>query len=459
MKSIISKLTALFSAFLNKGHERSIKAKKNILASLILRGLSIGISIIMVPITLNYITYSSYGIWLTLSSIVGWFAFFDIGLTQGLRNKFAEAKAKGEHELAKIYVSTIYAVLAIIFFLVWCVFILVNNYLNWAKILNLPAEMASELSLLAVIIFSYFCIQFVLNIISTLVIADQQPAKESAINVAGQILSFIIILILVRTTEGSLINLSLALCISPIVILILANIFFFRGSLRNYRPSFKTIQFKYAKGLFNLGVIFFIIQIASIIQFQSANVIIARSFGPEEVTSYNIVYKYFGIINMVFMIFITPFWSASTEAYFKKEYDWIKGSIRKYNRLNLLLLIISVVMLIFSNKIYTVWLNVESVPIEFKLSLWGFIYFNVYIFGSKYVFFLNGINALRIQFWSSLISPVVYILIAILLINYFHLGVASLFIASVLANFNAIVIAPIQYHMIINKNKRGIWVK
>jgi hypothetical protein len=30
-----------------------------------------------------------YEIWLTLSSIVGWFSFFDVGLGHGLRNKFA----------------------------------------------------------------------------------------------------------------------------------------------------------------------------------------------------------------------------------------------------------------------------------------------------------------------------------------------------------------------------------
>ncbi len=59
---------------------------------------------------------------LQLSSIVGWFSFFDIGLTQGLRNKFAEAKAKGDDELAQVYVSTTYAILAMIFFAVWALF-------------------------------------------------------------------------------------------------------------------------------------------------------------------------------------------------------------------------------------------------------------------------------------------------------------------------------------------------
>ncbi len=110
----LSGLDFIFSK-INKGQERSIKAKKNILASLFLKGTSIIISIILVPLTINYINVSQYGIWLTLSSIIGWFAFFDIGLTQGLRNKFAEAIAKGNDSLAQAYVSTTYAILAIIF--------------------------------------------------------------------------------------------------------------------------------------------------------------------------------------------------------------------------------------------------------------------------------------------------------------------------------------------------------
>ena len=35
---------------------------------------------------------------------------------------------------------------------------------------------------------------------------------------------------------------------------------------------------------------------------------------------------------------------------------------------------------------------------DFILSFWGFLYFNIAMFAGKYVYFLNGINALRIQF-------------------------------------------------------------
>lgn len=453
--SIISFLNNL----INKGHGRSVKAKRNIIASIIIKGVSIAISFILVPLTINYINPSRYGIWLTLSSIVGWFSFFDIGLTQGLRNKFAEAKAYGEDNLAQVYVSTTYGILAAIFILIWLIFLIANHFINWANILNISEKMQTEISVLAIIVFTYFCLQFVFRVITTLVIADQQPAKASLIDVLGQIVSLIFISILVKTTQGSLIKLGLALCISPLMVLIGANIFLFRGTFKKYSPKFSKIKLSMAKGLFSIGIIFFIIQIAGVIQYETANIIIARNFGTSEVTSYNIVYKYFSVLNMIFIIFITPFWSASTEAYLKNDIAWIKNGIKKYNQLNLLLIFIGAFMLIFANNVYDLWLGKGKVLISFNFSIWGFIYFSCAIFSSKYVYFLNGINALRIQFWATVFSPFIYIGVCILLIGYYKLGVYSVFIASIVANFNGYILSPLQYHMIINKNKRGIWVK
>ncbi len=440
------------------GHERTARANKNIITSFLIKAASITISLVVVPLTLNYVNPSRYGIWLTLSSIVAWFSFFDIGITHGLRNKFAEARAKNDDESAQIFVSTTYGILAIVFISVWLLFLLVNPFLDWADLLKLSSEFNDDVSKLAIIVFTYFCMQFVLRTINTIISADQEPSQAALISVIGQLVSLIIIVILVKTTEGSLVKLGLALCAAPLLALIGANIFFFRGKYKAFRPKWSKVKFSHAKSLFNLGVVFFVIQIAGLVQFESANIIISRNFGPEEVTNYNIVFKYFGILSMGFMIFLTPFWSAATEAYVKNDIAWIKNSMKKYNILNIGFVVIGAVMLLLSSYMYDLWLGEDTVQIDFSLSMWGLVFFLVSIFGSKYVSFLNGISALRLQFWSSVVSPILYIVITLLLINY-QMGVHALFIASVIANFNAFILAPIQYHMIINKNKKGIWIR
>ena len=248
--------------------------------------------------------------------------------------------------------------------------------------------MRSEVSTLAVIVFTYFCIQFVLNIITTVLLANQEPAKSSLIDVLGQVVSLIFILILVKTTQGSLIRLGIALCISPLIVLVAANLFFFNGAFKRYRPSFSSIKFSNAKYLFNIGVIFFIIQVAGLIQYETANIIIARNFGTADVTSYNIVFKYFNILNMAFVIFLTPFWSASTEAYVKNDIAWIKNAIKKYNLLILLLVFGGLVMLTLSQKVYDFWLGKGKVNISFySFALRIFIFQPEYVCKQICIFF------------------------------------------------------------------------
>jgi O-antigen/teichoic acid export membrane protein len=342
---------------------------------------------------------------------------------------------------------------------VWLIFLLVNQFIDWAAILSVSSDMQREVSILAVIVFTYFCIQFVLRVITTILTADQQPAKSSLINLLGQLLSLLIVVVLVTYTEGSLVKLGVALCLSPVLILVAANLYFFRGAFKRYRPKLSKVKLSYARGLFNLGMVFFVIQVAAIIQFQTANIIIAKTYGTSAVTSYNIVYKYFGVLSMGFAIFLTPFWSASTEAFLKNDLQWIKDAVKKYNLLSALLIAGGALMLYLSDTVYDLWLGEDTVDISFTLSLWGFLFFSTQMFGDIYVSFLNGISALRLQFWASLVSPVVYLVVALLLIKYFEFGIYSLFIASIIADFNGIVLAPIQYFQIIHRSKKGIWIK
>lgn len=459
MNILKSEPVKLLTSFLTKGHERSVRAKKQIFSSLVIKGLSILTSLLLLPITLSYVDTSEYGVWLTLSSIVSWFVFFDVGLTQGLRNKLAEAKARGDDELAQILVSTTFAVLGLIFFGIWIISLVTNNFLDWSQILKVSTSMKSEVSTLAIIVFTYFCLSFVLRIITTVMLADQRPAGSSLINLIGQLISLAIIFVLVKTTEGSLIKLGLALCVSPMIVMLVANLFLFNGIYKRYKPSISKVRFSYAKELFNLGAVFFVLQMAVIIQFETANIIIARNFGTSDVTSYNIVHKYFGMLNMVFAIFLTPFWSASTEAFQKSDFQWIKNGIRRYNQLNILMVFVGCLMLAFSSFVYRIWLGEGTVDISFTLSLYGFLFFNTSMFGGKYVSFLNGISALRIQFYACLISPFLFIALVLFLVKVLHMGVHALFIAGIAANFNTFILAPIQTHQVLNKGKRGIWIR
>ena len=89
---------------------------------MLLKGGSIAISLLLVPLTLSYLNEYEYGVWLTLSSVLSWIYILDIGLGNGLRNKLTEAIALDDLKLAKIYVSTTFYSLTFIVIVIYAVF-------------------------------------------------------------------------------------------------------------------------------------------------------------------------------------------------------------------------------------------------------------------------------------------------------------------------------------------------
>ncbi|MBX2933023.1 MAG: oligosaccharide flippase family protein [Ferruginibacter sp.] len=446
--------------FFTKGHPRSLEAKKNIMVSLFIKGASIAIGLILVPLTIHYVNPSQYGIWVTLSSMVAWISFFDIGFTHGLRNRFAEAKANGNKELARIYISTTYYYIGIIFIALWILLLIVTQFISWHTLLNVPAGMEKELSVLAMLIFSYFCLQFIFRIINTILIADQKSAKASLIDMLGQLFSLLIIFILTKTTQGSLLYLALAIGIAPTLILIVSNFFFFNTAYKEYKPSLSYVKKRYAKDIMSLGMRFFVLQIAAIIQFESILFLIAHYFKPEQVTPYSIAYKYFFTLQMIFTILLSPLWSGVTDAYNSGDMDWIKNAIKKYLIILAPFILLGAIMLAVSGVVYDIWVGKEVVYVKFSLSLLCYIYFSVTMFASIFVSVINGIGALRIQFFSSLVTPVLFLSLSIILIKQFHFGVESILLSSIVSNVFGYIIAPVQvYNIFYKKSEARIWYR
>ncbi len=442
--------------FFTQGNQRSIEAKKNILGTVIIKGLSIVISLLMVPIVIHYVNSTQYGIWLTLSSIIGWFSFFDIGFGNGLRNKFAESIAKGEHEKARIYVSTTYAILTIIIIVILTIFLCINPFLNWAKILNTPSEMAGELSLLALIVFVFFCLQFVFQLITTVITANQQPAKASLLSLIGSLVSLAIIFILTKTASGSLLYLGIVYGLAPVIVLMVSSIWFYRYDYKLYAPSIKYVKFRYAYDLMSLGLKFFLIQIAAVIFYQTSNIIIAQLFGPAQVTPYNIAFKYFSVIPMFFGIILTPFWSAFTEAWSKKDHIWIKNIMKRLIQSWSILAVIAFVMFLSSNYIYRIWVGKEII-VPMSLSAVIAVYVVLNAWNGIFSHFLNGVGKIKLQLYLALFGSLFNIPLAIFLGK--SLGIYGIILSTTLISLMASVVTPLQYNKIINNKAKGIWAK
>jgi len=450
---MLTNIKTRFENYFSRGHERTIKAKKNIAITFFLKGFSIVIGLVLVPMTINYVNATQYGVWLTLSSIISWFNYFDLGLGNGLKNKLAETNALEQHDKSVIYVSTTYAILIIISASVFVIFLITNHFINWARILN---SSAGDLSKLSLIIFGCFCVQFVTQIINTVLTAFHKPSKVSLINLIGQIVVVIVIYILTRNTTGSLINLAIVLAGIPVLVQFFASIWYYGTEYRVVAPRFSAIDFSQAGDLLKLGGIFFIIQIGALILFQTDNIVITQLFGPKQVTVFNIAYKFFSVNIMAFTLILGPFWSAYTDAYTKNDFDWIRNSLKKTQQIWVVFSIVSILMLICSSYVYRLWLS-GAIQVPFSISFAMMLYTIGYNFIFLLCYLLNGIGKIRIQLYVYLFSIFVNIPLAIFLGRFF--GVAGVTLSNVVIFIIMGFILFIQSRKVLNNSAVGIWNK
>lgn len=444
------------SSFLNKGNERTKNIKKNIVGSIIIKGASIIIQLLLVPLTLGYLNSELYGIWLTLSSIMLWLSFFDVGFTLGLKNRLAEAIALGNYDKGKSLVSTTYFMMIIIFVPLGFILEAIVPYINWSSFLNVSLDYNEQLVQVVQVIVACFCLQMIFNVIASVLAAFQKVALSSLFPVIGNFLALIIIYFLTKFTSSSLLNLALAISYLPVLVYIVSSIIFFKGTLKRVAPSFKHIDLSLIKDIFNLGFRFFIIQIQMIVLYQSTNILISNISSPIDVTSYNLAYKYISIALMLFNIILGPIWPAFTDAYTKKDYAWMNDVYRRMVQIYGILCLAILIMLVVSPFAYNLWFGDKAV-VPFFMTISVALYVIIHSWDSLQVVLINGIGCVTIQTVVTVIGLVLHIPMSLFLGKYW--GALGVVFSMIIINSIYSIIFTIQIRKVLHKRAYGIWSK
>lgn len=438
--------------------DRTKNITKHVLVSFVYKGGSIITSFLMVPLTINYLDTENYGIWLTLSSFIAWFSFFDIGLGNGLRNKFAEAKVKGDLTLAKAYVSSAYFTIGSVCLLLVFIFFGLNFFIDWTRVFNADASLQNELGILMPIVFSFFCLQLVVKLITTIYTADQHHSMQGKINFFTSAGSLLAIWLITKTTGNSLLIFGTIFSALPVLILIGLNVFAFTNVYKDYKPTLSLWKIEYLKDIFGLGLSFFFIQMAWIVITTTDNMLISQLFSPKEVVPFNLAFKLFSISTMIFTIIVTPYWSTFTEAYLKKDFSWIKDSMKNLKKIVFFFCLLTFAILGFSSLLYKIWIG-KSIDVSFDISLLMCIYTCLIIYLTPLNYFINGVGKIKLQLYQTLLMGGLNIPVSIFFASYCNLGSAGVIVGTITCILPSVFLSTIQYNKIINQRAIGLWNK
>jgi O-antigen/teichoic acid export membrane protein len=402
----------------------------------------------MVPITLSCLGEYKNGVWLTISSILLWIDNMDIGLGNGMRNKLAAYLAHDEKLKARILVSSSFAMLTFIVIPIMLVFVglivVSNNY----HLLNIDSALISNLDQILIISVILAFTTFIFKLTGNFYMGLQLPAISNLLIATGQTLAIAGTYVLYLSGSHSLLHIALVNLVSPLFVYAVAYHYTFYFKYPHLRPSMSLVSIKESKNVISIGLQFFMIQIASVILFMTSNILISKLFSPALVTPYQITYRYFSIMLVVFTVICMPFWNATTDAYARNDIQWIRRTERKLNMLMVYGFLALVIMVLLSNYVYSIWVgNKVNIPIHLSASI--ALYFFILIVSLRYSVILNGLNILRIQLSFIVPATIVFLPLAWFVCNTWG-TVTSLVLTMCLVNTPGLIANAWKYYQLIH---------
>jgi len=439
---------------------RNSKLKLSLILNFIVRISMILISLALVPLLIDYLGKDKYGIWLTISAVIAWFNYFDLGLGNGFRNKLTEALSKKKGQEIINLISSTYFVITVISTLLILVYLIALPYVDWSRILNFTKFKSDEVNNSVSILFFSFFIIFILKLVGLVYASLQLTFVDNLVKSISRLFYFLIILVIIKLNiNSSLINVSIASVLPIIIVYLFLSIYFYVVKHPLLFPQLFKAKLATVKSVMKLGLNFFIIQLGCLVLYSTDNIIIAKLLSPSVVTDYNISYKYFNIPSIFFSLFIATHWSALTDALVKHDFKWIKSKIRIFNFIFILFCIGLVVFYFLFDFVINLWIGKNIINKSNMLNINMVIYFAISAFANIYMYVINASGKLQVQTFSYVIIVLINIPLSILFVKYYNMGASGVILASSICLLILAILMPIQYTKIINNKAKGIWIR
>ena len=398
-----------------RAQERNHKIIKTAWSGLAAKIITVSVSLVMVPLSVHYLGKEQYGLWVAVSSLVAMLGFMDGGAGNAVINLVAHSDGAKDNRLSKIVSTAFFSLLALAIF--GClVFLAAFPFVPWGKLLGLSESTSTtELNKVVVIVGVFFFVSMFITLVGKIQRGLQEGNLDNFWNGVAAVLSLLFVYMSIRMNAG-FVGFVVAFLAGPMLAYLASNIHYLFIRRRDLRPQLSNVDRVIAKNLFAVGGMFFVLQIASVLQGQADNVIIANMLGAAAVTDYSICMKLFLIPPMLFGLLLTPLWPAYREAIGSGDMQWVKQIFIKSMRAALLISIPSAILLVlFGGQIIALWVNHSVVPSTGLLIGCG-LWMVALSLGSAATVVVNALQIMTPQVIAAVLSGVVNVLLTIWLI-------------------------------------------
>ncbi|KAB2880970.1 oligosaccharide flippase family protein [bacterium] len=401
----------------NRGQDRLNRAAITGSSGIIANGITIGVSLISIPIAVNYLGANQYGVWLTISSLLSWLAISDMGFGgMALVNTLSEARGCDDYRMARELISTSFAGLCAISAILFLMFVLSFPFVPWSSVFNASEFITQrELHQAIVIAFILFVLMFPTSILNAVYLGFQEGYYANGWSIAGSFVSLLAIIMAV-VADGGLSLLIVAISGSRLAVFGIALLHLFYVKHPSIRPDFRMVTGKAFYRLFPLGWKYLFQQLAGVVMFQSQPMLITHYLGPAYVSIYIIGQKILSLPLQLVQFYTFPLIPGYGEAKICGDWRWIWSTLRKSSLFSGIFVLATIIPIaLLCPIIIEYWVGASLVPSRFFIA-----FFSCYVFINALVtptaVFFTGIEWVGSQAIMALLNGGVTIVLAVILL-------------------------------------------
>lgn len=430
----------------NRSQERHRRIAVTALSSAAAKGVSILTAFISVPLTVDYLGAERYGLWMTISSIIAFLSFADLGIGNGLLNAISEANGRDDQEMAEEYVSSAFFMLSAIAMSSAVIFSVVYPFIPWQRVFNVSSQQAvAEAGPATFIFIGCFLLNIPLGVTQRIQMGFQEGFLSNIWQGFGSLLGLGGVVLAIYFKAG-LPYLVLAMAGAPALVACLNGVVLFGFKQPWLRPKISCISWNASRKIYRMGILFFILQLAAAIAFSSDNIVAAQVLGPGSVTEYSVAMRLFSVITMALGMILAPMWPAYGESIARGDIVWAKRMLARSLVWSFLLSVVpSIFLVLFGKDIIQIWVGPQIAPTLMLLMGLG-VWTVIASVSNALAMFLNGVNALRFQVICASMMSISAIILKIFLAKV--VGISGIIWGTVIAY---VIFAAIPYAVMIPK--------
>jgi len=416
------------------------KLKGVLRLSFIYKGANVLLSFLLVRYTIQFAGEEVYGVWVTILAFLTWFSVIEFGISSSFRNQITRYYSDKNYATIKTHIASAYHLFTYIYILFAIILIFAVLSTPLYTLFQSQNIINVKTALITSILF-YF-IYYIFFYLNNILLAVHQAEKTYLFLLIQNTLTLFFLFVLSQSElKANLLLVCVVYSLSPLLSWVIFNFISYKTFLKKIEPNIVSVQ-KVNQLLKKLNPSFFIVQFFTLLIYSTDNIIILNYLNGAEVAKYNVSFKYFNIITVVFNLVLVPYWAIFSEAYYKKDLNSIKYSIQRLLKNWILTVIVSIILVILSPFAYILWIGKEM-HIPFILSTLMAVSALFTAWNNIFGYYLKSASLLRLQTKLLTFAGIINIPLSIFLISYFKSS--GVILATIISILPLSIALPLQY--------------